>query len=378
MRKILKKIYKSRIFGLISILVFIAVCMGIGAFAAYVKYVSNPTEQAVTYFRAFMQQDYDTMYNLLDKKEGYYISKDRYKEIMQKNRESIVIDSYKISDPKKEDGKYIVTIECIDDEADSSQDINIYLNKKIKLPDLKPDYKVDVEKMIVKNLTIKAPAGDKLKIAGTEITDRDANVKTENNIKTYSFKAILNGNYRITCENDYCAKNTTANVIKKDMEVDLTKGGYTANDKYTSKIKADVTDFMNKYYSAARKRSKNNKQLMALVSDSKLQKSVSEAVEKTMSGLYWSDKKNIDKYNVNDFKIKDLKNTIVYNSKNKDFQVTSTYSYDYTCTTDIATYTSYIYKYSGTCKATLNITYGVDNGNLKIKKIKLSEKHKRK
>ena len=55
MEQILKKIYKSRIFGLISILFFIAVCMGIGAFAAYVKHVSNPTEQAVTYFRAFMQ-----------------------------------------------------------------------------------------------------------------------------------------------------------------------------------------------------------------------------------------------------------------------------------------------------------------------------------
>ena len=37
MEQILKKIYKSRIFGLISILFFIAVCMGIGAFAAYVK-----------------------------------------------------------------------------------------------------------------------------------------------------------------------------------------------------------------------------------------------------------------------------------------------------------------------------------------------------
>ena len=39
MEQILKKIYKSRIFGLISILFFIAVCMGIGAFAAYVKHV---------------------------------------------------------------------------------------------------------------------------------------------------------------------------------------------------------------------------------------------------------------------------------------------------------------------------------------------------
>ena len=46
--------------------------------------------------------------------------------------------------------------------------------------------------------------------------------------------------------------------------------------------------------------------------------------------------------------------------------------------TSIATYTSYVYKYSGSCKATLKITYSIDNGNLKIKNVKLSEKQKRK
>ena len=115
---------------------------------------------------------------------------------------------------------------------------------------------------------------------------------------------------------------------------------------------------------------------MAFIDDKKLQKSVSKTVEETMSGLYWSDKKNIDKYKVSDFKIKDLNSTIKYHSKSKDFQVTSTYNYDYTCTTDIAT--SYVYKYSGSCKATLKITYSIDNGNLKIKNVKLSEKQKRK
>ena len=161
------------------------------------------------------------------------------------------------------------------------------------------------------------------------------------------------------------------------MEVDLTKSWYTANDRYTSKITNSVTDFMNKYYSAARNRSKSDKKLMAFVDDKKLQKSVSKT-EETMSGLYWSDKKNIDKYKVSDFKIKDLNSTIKYDSKSKDFQVTSTYNYDYICTTDIATYTSYVYKYSGSCKATLKITYSIDNGNLKIKNVKLSEKQKRK
>ena len=98
------------------------------------------------------------------------------------------------------------------------------------------------------------------------------------------------------------------------MEVDLTKSWYTANDRYTSKITNGVTDFINKYYSAARNRSKSDKKLMAFIDDKKLQKSVSKTVEETMSGLYWSDKKNIDKYKVSDFKIKDLNSTIKYDS----------------------------------------------------------------
>ena len=36
--------------------------------------------------------------------------------------------------------------------------------------------------MLVKNLTIKIPQGDKLTIAGIEITDKDANITTENNV----------------------------------------------------------------------------------------------------------------------------------------------------------------------------------------------------
>ena len=74
-----------------------------------------------------------------------------------------------------------------------------------------------------------------------------------------------------------------------------------------------------------------------------------------------------------------MNSTIKYdNSKNKIYWVTSTYNFTITCTTDIATYTSYVYKYSGSCKATLKITYSIDNGNLKIKNVKLSEKQKRK
>ena len=57
MKEVFRKIKKSRVFSLICILVFIGVCMGTGSLIAYIQHESNPTDVAVSYFRAFVQQN---------------------------------------------------------------------------------------------------------------------------------------------------------------------------------------------------------------------------------------------------------------------------------------------------------------------------------
>ena len=96
MKEILKKFKKSRIFSLICILLFIGICFGIGASIAYVQHEANPTDEAVKYFRAFAQQDYEKMYECLYQEKGYYIEKDMYVKEMKNLRERYTLESYDI------------------------------------------------------------------------------------------------------------------------------------------------------------------------------------------------------------------------------------------------------------------------------------------
>lgn len=370
----MKKIFKSRIVGLIGILLFIGVCMGAGSMIAYVGHMANPTDYGVEYFRAFMKQDYDKMYDMIEKKDGYYISKERYKEIMKHTRELNVIDSYKINEPVKENGKYVLNVLCIDNTSETEQEFNIYLTGIRSFPKIKPSYKVNIDKMIVNDLSIKIPAGDSLKIDGKVVENIDY---TEGNgIKQYDISGVLNGNYEIMCENSICAKKTTVNVMKNGCKVDLSVGEYTANDNFTEKISKDVTNIIEKYYESARNRKKNPKALTQCFKEKNTQKSVARALKKTIGILYKSDRKNIDKYSVKEFKIKDIKKNISYNEESKNFEVQYTYNYDFVCATEVTTYTSYVEKYSGSCQTKLKLTYSVEGENISVTKISMEEKEK--
>lgn len=105
MKEKLKKIRKSRIFSLMKILIFIAICIGAGSVIAYIEHESDPTEQAVVYFRAFVQKDYEKMYDCVDQESGYYLNKEMYVNTAKKMRESMMIDSYNIKEPTEENGK---------------------------------------------------------------------------------------------------------------------------------------------------------------------------------------------------------------------------------------------------------------------------------
>ena len=101
----IKKIINSNIVRLIGALLFLTVCAVIGAGLSYVNYESNPTDEAVAYFKAFLAQDYDTIYGLVNQPKNTYINKTAYTDRVKKIRESIVIDSYEISEPYKENGQ---------------------------------------------------------------------------------------------------------------------------------------------------------------------------------------------------------------------------------------------------------------------------------
>lgn len=374
MNKKFKKILHSRIFTLIVILLFIAVCMGIGAVTAYIRHESDPTEQAVKYFRAFMQQDYKQMYSLIDVKEGYYIDRDRYEEIMKKSRMNTSIDSYEIKEPVKENGQYLVVITCTDNQTETSHDMKIYLNKKRKGLQIVPDYYVDIDSMIVDNFTIIVPKGDSLELNDKAIDNKLAKVITDKNgNQVFRFKGIINGEYKISAINQYYAVNHTENIVRKDMNIDLTKEDYTLNEKYNQMLEDNGSQVMNQFYKAVRNRNPKKPKLLEYFNkDKKLIKKIKAYVEESEDIVYWQDTKNIENYHVTEMNINDLKSKIKVDTDKNQVTLSYKYNYDYVSSTDTELYSSYVYTLSGNCKSQMKLVYQIEGENLILTDIRIT------
>ena len=344
MKEKLKKIKNSRILSLFGILLFIAVCIGVGAFAAYVQHEADPTECAVQYFRAFVQKDYNKMYESLDREEGYYINKKMFCDTIRKMRESYVIDTYEIKNPEKENGVTTVTVNCENNQTKESRAFIIYIQERRKGLQIVPDYYISPGQMMVENFSVVVSSEEQLQLNGETITEKMADItRDKSGNKVYRMKGALFGDYEISATNPYYAVNTSLNLKKADTRIDLTKGKKTANEKYTKEIKEKIK----------------------------------ELVEKSQEIVYWPERKNIDKYKVIDMKIGKIGYDIRYQQKDKTYQVVCSYQYNYVSSTDTALYTSYVYRLSGTCKSELSITYGLQKDKLVIRKIELENKNKK-
>lgn len=379
MKEKLKKIRKSRIFSLLEILIFIAACIAAGAAIAYVEHESDPTEQAVVYFRAFVQKDYEKMYDCVDKEDGYYINKDMYVNTVKKIRESMTIDSYNIKEPKEKDGKQLVTIECTNADTGKTKDLNIYLNAKRKGIQIAPDYYINIDTFLVKNFRVVMKKENYLELNGEKITEEMADISTDKDGNvTYVFEGIISGNYRVCAVNNYGALVKNIDLSKEDTKIELTGTDYTANDKYTKLLRDNGNKLMDLFYTAVRKREPSYKKLKSHIGkDKKVVEKVQRLVQQSESVVYWPETKNIDNYNVKDMKINDLKSSIKYVADKKKYIVKYTYNYDYTSATDTALYTSYVYSLSGNCKSDMTLTYKLNDDRIILSDMKLTNKNSR-
>lgn len=377
MKGIIKKIKKSRIFSLICILLFIGVCMGIGSFAAYIQHEANPTDVVVKYFRAFVQRDYDKMYECLFQDEGYYIDKNIYTAHMKKMREDYIIDSYDIKEPDKKNGKDLVVVSCKNDETKKTKDFVVYIESKRQGMNIIPDYYVDTANMMAKDVRITIPESDKLELNGVMVEKQKADVESKDNNSVYYFKGIFGGTYKVSATNDIYARNKKLNISGSKVDIDLTKEIVTANDKYEKVITDSGKKVINQFYKAVRGRDKENKKLMRMFSSKKIRNKVSKLVEDSEDIIFWPEKRNVDKFKVFDMKIRDMKMNIRYDEKNKNYILVCTYKYKYVSAIDTSLANSYVDRISGTCNSKLTLTYKADKEQVTIVDAKLTNKNKK-
>ena len=377
MKAILKKIRKSRIFSLICILLFIGICFGIGASIAYVQHEANPTDEAVKYFRAFAQQDYEKMYQCLYQEKGYYIEKDMYIREMKKLRKEYTIDTYDIKDPDTIDGRESVTVKCKNETSNETKDFIVFIKSVKEGIQIIPDYYVDIENMMTKEVDITIPKNDKLQLNGNLIEKNVIDIQEVKDNLKYHFKGVLKGKYQVSATNNVYARNKTIDISDKKVEVDLTKEKLTANEKYSRLITKNGKKFINQFYKATRKRDAKNKTLQKMFASKKTRSKVSKLVEESQDIIFWPEKRNVDSFKVLDMKIKDLKNTISYDKKYKHYTIVYTYKYKYVSSTDTSLANSYVDKISGTCSCTLTLVYSADGNKLTIEDVKLKNHNKK-
>ena len=377
MKELLKKFKKSRIFSLICILLFIGICFGIGASIAYVQHEANPTDEAVKYFRAFAQQDYEKMYECLYQEKGYYIEKDMYVKEMKNLRERYTIDSYDIKEPATKGGKQSVTVKCKNETSNETKEFVVYIKSVRHGIQMIPDYYVDIENMMAKEVDITIPKNDKLQLNGNLIDNNTTDIEEEKDNSKYHFTGILEGKYNVSASNDIYARNKTITVGGENVEIDLSKEKLTANEKYTKLITNNGKKIINQFYKATRNRDAKNKTLQKMFASKKTRKKVSKLVEESQDIIFWPEKRNVDSFKVLDMKIKDLKNTISYDKKYKHYTIVYTYKYKYVSSTDTSLANSYVDKISGTCSCTLTLVYSADGNKLTIEDVKLKNHNKK-
>ncbi|RGG67263.1 NTF2-like N-terminal transpeptidase domain-containing protein [Eubacterium sp. AF17-7] len=376
----IKKIINSNIVRLIGALLFLTVCAVIGAGLSYVNYESNPTDEAVAYFKAFLAQDYDTIYGLVNQPKNTYINKTAYTDRVKKIRESIVIDSYEISEPYKENGKKTVDIICNNETTETNQTIKLVFDEVKHGMQIIPDYKVDISKMLVKNVNFVVPTGDALYINGEVVTKDMAKVTTDanTNTDTYHFDKILYGAYDANAINRYSQIDLKPEIIQEGTTINFDATAYHANLEFEEKIKANADNMITQFYVNAREKKGNNKELKAyFANDKKLQKKVDKYLKETEEVLYWPETKNIDKYSVVSFEPGEMKHQSVYNNDNT-FTVTYDFVYTYVSSTDTAIYTSYVYSIGGSCKTKMTLTYTLnEDQTLTLTDIKVKNKNQK-
>lgn len=377
MKDRIKKITRSRIFTLFEILLFIVVCMGIGAAISYVEHESDPTEQAVGYFRAFVQKDYNKMFEYVELHEGYYVNQNIYKTEMKNLREKMIIDSYEIKDAETKNGVKQITIVCTDNESQKNQDFVIKFTEKREKLQIIPEYCVNIEDMFVDDISVVMRKDNYLELNGEKITDKEAEISTDKkgNI-TYAIKGALKGKYKVSATNEYSAAYKYVDITKPNTKVDLTNQTVTANDKYSKVLLGYGQKVIENFYAAVRNRKPDDKKLMECFDNNKkLRDEVKAAGQASGEIVYWTDVKNIDKYKVTDFDISELKSVIKYLPDKKAYELTYTYNYKYVASTDTALYNSYVYSFAGHCSSTMKLTYTLKDKKVVLTDMKLTNKN---
>lgn len=369
-KNIWKKFQKTRGYSLVKILFLIAVCIGIGSGAAYIHHESDPTEDAAQYFRAFIQQDYDTIMKLVDVPEGGYIDRKQLETILSEQKKELHVDRYEILDPKREDGRTVVVFRCFDEETGKKTDFKVYLNRFHHGLNPISDYKISMDDFLVENYTVTIPKDTTLVINDTKLHNLKAQSE-ENGGKTYAFSAVLQGSYQVCAENTYGIGVKKEEITKPDFHTDLSKTSYEARPEYFKMIEEKTNGMLQQYYTAVRQKKISGKELEQYFSKEMTGK-LKGLVQKSVNMIFDQDEEK--QYEITGLDLSDQKITATYNKEKNCFDVQCGFRLKYECATQTSLLNSYSESYKGNCQTAIHMKMNLPEDNMQITEFTIKNK----
>ena len=373
MKNQIKKWMNSRIFSFVKVLVFIAVCAVIGIVAGYIHHESDPTEVAVNYFKAFMKQDYNAIRKVIDVPEDSFIEDKVLGQIIVEQKKDLNVDKYEIKEPKKENGKQLVVIECSNEETGKKTNFKIYLNTYRKGFQLKPTYKVDMEKYFLSDCEVTIPKGDVLKLNDT-IIDKELCQTKGKTQEVYHFARILKGEYSVSVENKYGIYSQKISLSKSGEKKNLSNISYQAQKSYKEKVEEQFQGMLQQYFSAIRKKDGKQKDYLQYF-QKKCKKDAVKEVHRIVQKIYGD--REQEKYDFSGMEISNLKTNVTYNKKKYCFEVVCTYKVSYECKTKTSLINSYTEGFSGKYEGKMNLSIPTKDSKYQIQKITIKNKKKK-
>ncbi len=279
MKEKFKAFKKTRLYSFIIILIAIAVCIFIGMGIAFYQHANNPTDEGSKYLRAFIMQDYNTMYKMIDK-DTSKISKEKFVEKMRSLRQTYEIDSYEIGKVKDKDGSKVITMTCVDDQTKSKKAFTVYFTKH---GFFNPTYLIDLskvnedEEMMANEYqnTLRSSADSVMNRYYTAVRNEDK--KCNDVISLFKNKKAVKNKIRKTAKNNikiltkgskngkikkYAIKDININSIKKAYKYNSKKKQFTVIYSYDYKYKSATNISLSNSY--IYKKKGNRKAVMTL------------------------------------------------------------------------------------------------------------------
>lgn len=241
MKEKFKKFKKTRAYSFIVILIAIAICILIGMGIAFYSHANNPTDEGSKYLRAFIMQDYNTMYKMVDK-DTTKISKQKYIEKMRSLRQTYEIDSYDIGKVQSKDGVDYITMTCTDNQTKAKKDFTVYFSKS---GFFNPTYLVDLSKVNEDEQMIANENQDALSRTADGVVERYYTAVKNNDKKCNDLLSLFKNKNAVKKRARASVKKTTKTLTKgsakkkvkryvvKDIKINTIKRSF----KYDSKKK---------------------------------------------------------------------------------------------------------------------------------------------